>query len=148
MGYNILIQLQIQENRRKFEDKPIYGKVLLSDNSFRIVNNVKTGTKDAREQRRGVECKGESSKIIELMKLIPLYPPEDVSKELLTERLSVEEMKQELGELAGSKNLNIDAMTDSEVQFYWLWYKSGWSTSDMCGYMREEMDKRGLILYQ
>jgi len=147
-GYNILIQLKIQESQKKFENLPIYGLVLTGNNSFRVVEHEagKKKGSDKRLESRGVLCKGDSSKIIEYMKKVQLYPPDDVRKELL-HGMTLYKMKGELESFSGAKKLNVNALSEPEIVFYWLWHKSGWATPDMCAYLREYLEQNNLILY-
>jgi len=148
--YNKIIQNEMAKKKKVFEDKGIYGFVLLSDGEFRIRDRLtedEAAKDDSRKIKKGKKCKTwHRPDLIDVMWEIGIDEPEGNFQ-----NFTEEDRETLINTLLNTNiNKNVDELSEfplDKLSWYYKWYISKRITRElMCDIIKNKMIEDGRFL--
>lgn len=147
--YNALIQRELERRIAPYEQNVIYG-TLLHDKIFRIRNklteNPELVAKDARVANRGRECKNwKRAELFDILWSLKVPPPETVTLNVTDRNILIPYL---LHQKLRNTRAELEALPDDQLQFYYLWVRSGAGRKAMCTRIQRFMEENNLLFVE
>lgn len=144
--YNPLVRNSVYKKTNKYSSAQIYGIYTYRDNKFRVVDRSienEEACENSHLKCRGKVCANISKPgIIEIFYKLNLKPKNTIN----VEEIPREKMKERVIEDSRELVNTINSFTDEKLVFYYLWYRTGMTRTELCSTLLNYFQENDLLL--